>query len=166
MAFDAFLKIETIPGESHDDKHKDWIEVLAYSVSVTQASAGSRSSGGARTGGRADFGDFSVTHTIDKATPKLKLACANGEHIGEVTMQICRATKDKTPFMVYKMENVIVASVTTTGDAQAVDLPLPLEVITFNYGKMTWTYSETDKATGAKKGDVSTNWDLIHNKTA
>ena len=24
--FDAFLKIATIPGESTDDKHKDWIE--------------------------------------------------------------------------------------------------------------------------------------------
>jgi len=25
MPFDAFLKIATIPGESTDDKHKDWI---------------------------------------------------------------------------------------------------------------------------------------------
>jgi type VI protein secretion system component Hcp len=28
-AFDSFLKIEGTPGESTDDKHKDWIEVLA-----------------------------------------------------------------------------------------------------------------------------------------
>jgi type VI secretion system secreted protein Hcp len=163
MAFDAFLKIETIPGESHDDKHKDWIEVLNYEVSVTQVSAGSRSSGGARTGGRADFADLSITHTIDKATPKLKLACANGEHIGKVILELCRATKDKTPYMVYKMENVIVTSVTTTGDAKAPDTPLPLEVVTFNYGKMTWTYSETDKEKGTKKGEVETMWDLIKN---
>ena len=26
MAFDCFLKIEGVPGESTDDKHKDWIE--------------------------------------------------------------------------------------------------------------------------------------------
>jgi type VI protein secretion system component Hcp len=25
-AYDAFLKIDGIPGESTDDKHKDWIE--------------------------------------------------------------------------------------------------------------------------------------------
>ena len=137
--------------------------MLNYNVSVTQASAGSRSSGGARTGGRADFSDMSITHAIDKATPKLKLACANGEHIGTVTLELCRATKDKTPYMVYKMENVIVASVTTTGDAQAVDSPLPLEVLTFNYGKITWTYSETDKLTGSKKGDVETQWNLVNN---
>ena len=29
MAFDAFLKIDGIPGESTDDKHKDWIANLA-----------------------------------------------------------------------------------------------------------------------------------------
>jgi hypothetical protein len=29
-AFDSFLKIDGIPGESTDDKHKDWIEVISY----------------------------------------------------------------------------------------------------------------------------------------
>ena len=29
MAFDAFLKVDGIPGESTDDKHKDWIEILS-----------------------------------------------------------------------------------------------------------------------------------------
>ena len=27
MAFDAFLKIDGIPGESSDEKHADWIEI-------------------------------------------------------------------------------------------------------------------------------------------
>ncbi len=27
MAFDAFIKIGDIPGESTDDKHKDWIQI-------------------------------------------------------------------------------------------------------------------------------------------
>ena len=27
MAFDAFIKIDGIPGESTDEKHKEWIEV-------------------------------------------------------------------------------------------------------------------------------------------
>ena len=165
MAFDCFLKIETIPGESHDDKHKDWIEVLSYTSGVSQLSAGSRSSGGARTGGRADFADFTITHTLDKASPKLALACAKGEHIATVTLSLCRATGDKQPYMEYKMENVIVSSVVPNGDAQG-DLPLPVEEVSFNYGKMTWTYNETDKRTGAPKGNVSSCWDLIHNKMA
>ena len=39
MAIDCFLKIETIPGESTDDQHKDWIEILvitSYSIHYTK----------------------------------------------------------------------------------------------------------------------------------
>ena len=46
MAFDAFLKIDGIPGESTDSKHKDWIEVLSYSTGITQPTSGSASTGG------------------------------------------------------------------------------------------------------------------------
>jgi hypothetical protein len=30
MAFDTFLKIDGIPGESTDDKHKDWMEISLF----------------------------------------------------------------------------------------------------------------------------------------
>ena len=58
MAFDAFLKIATIPGESTDDKHKDWIEVLSYSWGVSQQTSGSRSSGGAASAAAGRFPGF------------------------------------------------------------------------------------------------------------
>jgi len=40
MAGDCFLKIDGIPGESTDDKHKDWIEVMSYSHGVSQMAGG------------------------------------------------------------------------------------------------------------------------------
>ena len=52
MAFDTFLKISTIPGESTDDKHKDWIEILSFSTGLDQPASGSVSSGGARSAER------------------------------------------------------------------------------------------------------------------
>lgn len=36
MAFDAYVKIEGIPGEALDDQHKDWIEITGYSFSTHQ----------------------------------------------------------------------------------------------------------------------------------
>lgn len=30
MAFDAFVRIDGIEGESTDDKHQGWIEILSY----------------------------------------------------------------------------------------------------------------------------------------
>ena len=165
MAFDCFLKIDGIPGESTDDKHKDWVEVLSFSTGVSQASAGSRSTAGARSGGRADFSDFSIVHNLDKASPKLALACANGEHIKTVTLTLNRATKEKQQYMEYKMENVLISLVSTHGSARDAET-LPVEDVSFNYGKMTWTYTETDKQTAAAKGQVSAAWSLIDNKAA
>ena len=36
MAFDAFIKIDGIDGESTDEKHSDWIEVIKFGPGVKQ----------------------------------------------------------------------------------------------------------------------------------
>ncbi|MBX3364722.1 MAG: type VI secretion system tube protein Hcp [Phycisphaeraceae bacterium] len=163
MAFDAFLKIATIPGECQDDKHKDWIEILSYSHGVMQLATGSRSSGGAVSAQRCDHSNFSIVKALDKTSPKLNLACCNGEHINEIKLELCRATGDKQPYMEYKLSDCIVTSV-RPGGSSAGGETLPLEEVSFTYGKITWTYTETDHKTGKPKGNVSTNWDLVSNK--
>jgi type VI secretion system secreted protein Hcp len=162
MAFDAFLQISTIPGESTDDAHADWIEVLSYSHGVAQPASGSVSSGGAISAERCDHSEFSIVKSLDKASPKLALACSNGEHIDEIKMELCRAGGDKNKYMEYKMEGVLVASVRPGGSSQAEE-SLPLEEVSFRYNKISWTYTETDHKTGQPKGDVVTWWDLQTN---
>lgn len=162
MAFDAFLKISTVPGESTDEKHKDWIEVLSYSWGVSQPSAGARSSGGAASAERSNHQDFSIVKTIDKSSAKLVLACCKGEHIPEVKLELCRATGDKTKYMEYLMKDVLVGSVRPGGAAHGGEA-LPLEEVSFNYGKIELTYTETDHGTGKPKGDVKSHWDLKAN---
>jgi type VI secretion system secreted protein Hcp len=165
MAFDAFLKISTIPGESTDDKHKDWIEVLSFSHGLHQPSSGARSSGGAASAERVNFQDFSVVKTLDKASPKLFLSCAKGEHIPEVKLELCRATGDKQKYMEYKMTDVLISGVRPGGSAHGGET-LPLEEVSFNFGKVEVTYTETDHKTGKPKGDVKANWDLTANNGA
>ena len=115
MAFDAFLKIATIPGESTDDKHAGWIEISSFSHGVSQASSGSVSSGGGRSAERCDHQDFSIVKSLDKASPKLALACCKGEHINEVIIELCRSGGDKQKYMEYKLTDVIVSSVRPGG---------------------------------------------------
>ncbi len=160
MAADVFLQIDGIPGESTDEKHKDWIEILSYSHGVSQSGAGSRSSGGAATAGRCNHQDFSVVKTLDKASPELNLHCCNGKHIKKMTLQLCRATGDKQPYMDYLFEDVIISSVSIGGGGG----DIPTESVTFNYGKLNWVYIETDHETGKKLGQVKKWWDLINNK--
>lgn len=165
MPYDAFLKIDGIDGECQDDKHKNWIEILSYSHGVSQMSSGSRSSGGAASAGRCDHADFSVVKTLDKTSPKLNLFCCNGNHIKKVDVELCRATGDKQPYMMYKLEDVIISSVRPGGSSQGGEA-LPLEEVSFNYGKITWTYHETDHKTGKKGGKVEANWSVVENKGA
>ena len=160
MAADAFLQIEGIPGESTDEKHKDWIEILSYSHGVAQSGAGSRSSGGAATSGKCSHQDFSIVKTLDKASPTLNAFCSNGTHIDKITLELCRATGDKQPYMVYKLVDSVISSVNVDGKGGGI----PTETVTFNYGSIYWTYMETDHKTGKKKGEIKKFWNLVHNK--
>jgi len=161
MAVDTFLKIDGIPGESTDNKHKEWIEVMSYSSGVAQLAAGERSTGGAATGGRCSHQDVSIVKALDKASPTINLYCCQGKHIPNVVIEICRATGNKEKYMEYKMEDVIISSVGVGGGGGG---DLPTESVTFNYGKMTWNYIQTDHKTGEVKGNVEKYWSLIDNK--
>jgi len=163
MAFDCFMKIDVIPGESTDDKHSEWIELLSYNHGVSQSSSGSSSSGGGRSAERCDHADFSVVKTLDKASPKINLACCKGDHIKEIKIELCRATGDKQKYMEYVLSDVIVSSARPGGSAMS-DEPLPVEEVSFNYGKIEWVYTETDHKTGKPKGDVKAHWSLEENK--
>ena len=163
MAFDCFLEIDGIPGESTDEKHKDWIELLSYSHGLSQPSSGSVSSGGARTAERCDHQDFSIVKTLDKASPKLALFCCNGKHIDKITVELCRATGDKQLYMLYEMLNVIVSSVRPGGSSQGGEA-LPLEEVSFAYKQIGWSYTPTSHETGKPEGAVETFWDLKENK--
>lgn len=163
MAFDAFLKVTDIPGESTDDKHKDWIEILSFSAGVSQTASGSASSGGGASAERADFQDFSIVKALDQASPKLALACANGTHIKEIVLELCRAGGDKVKYMEYKMTHCIISSHMPGGTSQGGEA-LPLEEVSFNYGKIQWTYTRQKREDGSGGGNVAANWDLQLNK--
>jgi type VI secretion system secreted protein Hcp len=113
MAADIFIKIGDIKGESLDDKHKDEVEVLSWSWGVSHADAGSP--GGGTGVGKASFNDFSFAHHIDKASPVLLAACATGTHIKEATITARRAGRGQPEFLIIKINDVTVTSVTPSG---------------------------------------------------
>lgn len=157
MAFDCFLKIEEIPGESTDDKHKDWIELLSFSHGISQTSSGAVSSGGSLSAERCDHQDFSIVKTLDKASPKLNLFCCSGKEVDKVSVELCRAGGDKEKYMEYIMTKAIITSVRPGGSSQGGEA-LPLEEVTFKYRKIDWIY------TPESEGAIPAFWDLETNK--
>ncbi len=69
MAVDYFLKIDGIPGESKDHKHKDEIDILSWSWGESQT--GTMRTGGGGGAGKVNMQDFHFVMKVNKATPKL-----------------------------------------------------------------------------------------------
>jgi type VI secretion system secreted protein Hcp len=162
MAFDAFLKVESVDGECLDSAHEGWIEILSYSCGVDQPASTSASSAGSLSSQRADFHPFTVVKALDKASPKLALGAASGEHYPSAILELCRAGGDKQVYMQYKLTDVIVSSFRSGGNGGSETLPT--EEVAFNYGKIEWKYTLTKVAGGQGSGNVAAGWDLKSNK--
>ncbi len=181
---DYFLKVDGIDGESADDKHKNQIELLSFSWgSANQGSAGV---GGGSGAGKVAISDFVVMKYLDKASPKLLEACTTGKHIGSVTLFCRKAGGGQQDYNTIKLTDVLVSGYTATGcpigrrmhypgttaqdhlhlDFEPDDqIPLPLEEITLNFGKIEYEYREQDSK-GGMKGPVKTAWDVKANKSS
>lgn len=105
MAFDAFLKLDGIEGESTDAHHKGWIDVLSYSL------------GGSS--GRRSLHDFHIVKSLDKASPRLFAASCNGESAGTAVFSTSRQAGDGSvhDFLKVTLAEVVIASVTISGQA-------------------------------------------------
>lgn len=154
MAFDAFLKIDGIDGESRDAKHKNWIEVLSFSWGVSQP----HSASGQLTGHVVPE-DFSFTHAVDKSSPKVMLACAKGDSINEVQVSFRKAGSGGggIDYFKYDFFDVFFSSIRPGGQSRAVQVKIedsvPMEEVTFNYGKVQIQYQQLDR-NGKPVGDL------------
>ncbi|EFW82839.1 Hcp family type VI secretion system effector [Pseudomonas savastanoi] len=163
MAFDAFLKVEGIPGEALDAQFKDWIEMENFDIGASQSASATASNAGGATSGRARMSDLFFRKTVDKATPKLHEACCSGKHFKEVTLAVNRAGTDKLKYLEIVLEEVIISSVSLNGNG-GVEGGFPTETVRLNYGRIKMTYTQQKRADGQGGGQVAGGWDGIANK--
>ena len=160
--FDAYLLIEGIPGESTAKGFEDHIEVLSYGHNVSQSANMSASTAGGATTGRSTHGDFSIVKELDKASPLLNQQCSSGMHIPTITMVLVRSSgsDDRVPYMEYKLTRCIISSVSVGGGGGDA---MPSESVTFNYGKIDWTYTQQKHDDGSGGGKTTGSWNLQTN---
>ena len=156
---DFFLKIEGIPGESADAKHKDDIQVESFSFGVSNAGTGH--AGGGHGAGKAAVQDFHFVMTVNKASPKLFLACANGEHFKSATVIARKAGKTPQSFLKWTFSDCLVSSFQTGGSGSS-DV-IPLDQVSLNFAKLEQEYKE-QKADGSLSAAIKTGWDLKSSK--
>jgi type VI secretion system secreted protein Hcp len=157
-AVDYFLKLGEIKGESKDKKHPDEIDLLSWSWGASQT--GTSAAGGGAGAGKVSMQDFNFVMQVNKATPKLILACASGEHIPQAVLTCRKAGGEQEEFLKYTFSDVLVSSYQTGGSGGS-DI-VPTEQVSLNYTKMEVEYKEqTEK--GTLKGVVKAGWDMKKN---
>ena len=157
-AFDTYLKIEGVPGESLETvKHKDWIEIDSFSFALK----GAQASGGGT--GKASFQDISIRKHIDKSSPLLMLKCCTGEHIPEAVLEYSKAVGAGTQavFLKIKMSDLLISSYGFSGAGGTVagGTTLPVDSLSLNFTKIEMTYIPYDAA-GAPGQPVTAVCDL------
>ena len=156
-AFDYFLKIDGIAGESTDAKHKGEIDVLSWSWGETQEIAASPGGGGGT--GKVAMTDLHVSANLSKASPPLLLACASGKHIKSAVLTGRKAGKGQDDFLTFSLTDVLVSGYQTGGAAAEA----PLDSISLNFSKIEMTYRE-QTAKGSLGPAIRVGWDRKTNK--
>lgn len=158
-AVDYFLKIEGIPGESADAKHKGEIDLQSFSWGATNS--GSMAVGGGGGAGKVSMQDFHFVMKINKASPKLMLACATGEHIKKAVLICRKAGKDQQEYLKVTFGDILISSYQTGGSSGGD--PIPMEQISLNFAKVEFEYKE-QKPDGTLAGPIKAGYDLKSNK--
>ncbi|MBI1745331.1 MAG: type VI secretion system tube protein Hcp [Acidobacteria bacterium] len=158
-AVDYFLKIDGIEGESQDSKHKAEIDVESWSWGESQS--GSHAGGGGGGAGKVSMQDFHFVMKVNKSSPKLMLACANGEHIKKAVLVCRKAGKEQQEYLKITLSDLLVSSFQTGGSGQS-DV-IPNDQISLNYSKIEYEY-KAQKPDGTLDGAVKAGYDLKANK--
>jgi type VI secretion system secreted protein Hcp len=157
MAMDQFIKIGTLKGESKDNKHKEEIDVLAWSWGMSNS--GSAQMGGGQGAGKCNVQDLSFTKYIDKSSPDLMLYCCNGKHVDKATLTVRKAGETPLEYLIITLEDLIITSVSTGGSGGEDRLT---ENVTLNFAKVAVDYKEqTEK--GAVGATPSMSWNIAEN---
>jgi type VI secretion system secreted protein Hcp len=157
MAADAFLKIDGIVGESSDSKHKGEIEVVAWSWGEAQTPGSPGGGGGGA--GKVQMQDFRYTALTSKASPRLVLACASGEHLKQAVLTCRRPGKTQLDFLKLTFTDVRISSFhlgRVVGEQ-------PFDEATIAYSRIEVEY-RVQNPDGSLGAPVKAGWDLKTNK--
>ena len=133
----GYMKISGIEGESTDKGHKDQIDILSWSWGESQREAAS----GMATGKR-QHKPLEITKRVDKSSPKLQQANADGSAIPSMTVYLPKQGGSSTGYLTYELKNVIVTSYQTSRGSSGT---LPTETFSLNYETIIWPLAVEDK---------------------
>lgn len=162
MSVEIFLKLDGIDGESEKTGAEKQIEVFSFSNGASNPSSVSFGTGSGA--GKVDLSSISLQKQLDKASPKLFLACCKGDHIATGTMIVRESTGSDNPqiYYQYDMKQVFVDSISWGGAAGG---GKPSESVSLSFKQIEITYWPQN-ADGTLGDKIPVGWDVTKNAVA
>ncbi len=154
---DYYLQITGIAGESKEAKHKDWIDVLSWSFGETNA--GTAAAGGGAGAGKVQMSDFSFMKATSKASPKLFLACAQGQRMKEAKLSAVKSGAMQQEYLSWTFSDVLISSYQTTGSGG--DISMDSVSLAFSKVQVEYKPQNPDGSLGTP---VVAGWDVMATK--
>jgi type VI secretion system secreted protein Hcp len=157
-AVDYFLRITGIEGESADAKHKGEIDVDSWSWGASNP--GTAQSGSGAGAGKVSIQDFHFVTRVSKASPRLFLACASGQHLKEARLIGRKAGASQAEFLTLTFADVLVSTYQTGGSEHS-DV-VPVDQVSLSFAKVLMEY-RAQKADGSLEPPIKAGWDRTKN---
>jgi len=104
---------------------------------------------------RASFQDFVVQKSVDRTSPELALACAEGRHFSTMVVDITRSGAEAGPFMVYRFNDCLVTGLQPASSGDTV-----IENLSFSYAEIERKYA-SQHADGSLGDTVARSFSLL-----
>jgi type VI secretion system secreted protein Hcp len=134
----------------------------SWSWGETQTGTFASGTGGGGAG-KVQMQDIQFVTETSKASPKLFLFCASGEHIKKAVLTCRKAGKDQQDFLKYTLSDCLLSSY-HTGGSTASGL-IPQDQFSINFAKIEIEY-KPQKPDGTLDSAVPAGWDLPKNVKA
>jgi type VI secretion system secreted protein Hcp len=154
---ECFLKLDNVPGDSADARHRGEIELTGWTLGV--ASTGSMTPGSGAGAGRAEFHPLKVTQQLDRAVPPLVRLAAAGQHVAAATLTFRRPGREAADYLKIALSDVLVTGVRLIETA---DAPPSAEIVLV-YGRIVIEY-RPQMPDGSTGPPVVTGWDVRANR--
>ena len=151
---DYFLKIDGIPGESKDPRHRGEIELDSFSWGENHLAHA-----GATSAASPAIQDFHVVKHTDKASPLLMLAAASGEHFKSAVLTARRPGTGPQGYLTITLSEVMVSSYHIEApDGQT----WPVDRVALSFARIEMAY-RPQRPDGTVGAPVTAGWDVMAN---
>lgn len=163
MAYDIFMQIDGIEGDSHDKDHPGWIRLYGFHHRVAQADAVAAGGHGDLAAARAHHDDIVIHKYLDKASVPMYLACCQGKSIGQVKIAFCASQQLRQTFLEYTLKDVVIWSLRSYLQPfpSASFENSPAEEVALRYATIEWVYTDLESGGGKP---MSHFWDVLQNR--